>query len=89
MSKTEKFWNLVEGLCSPIHYGFPIHAIIGDVMEQRKCILIMQYVPSSFFEEARKRRLSVFVWTASHCPDSFPCYSYLEVVVTPDNLRWR
>lgn len=89
MTKTEKFWHLVEGLCSPVHFGFPIASVIGDVTDQRKCILIMQYVPSSFFEEARKRRLSIMVWSNAQWAESFSPFSYVEVWLTPDNLRWR
>ena len=89
MSKTEKFWNLVEGLCSPVRFGFPIASVMGDVNEQRRCILIMQYVPSSFFDEARKRRLSVMIWSCAQYSEDFPPYSYVEVWLTPDILRWR
>lgn len=89
MTKTEKFWNLVEGLCSPVHFGFPIASVIGDVKEQRRCILLMQYIPSSFFEETRKRRLSVTVYSAAQWSEDFSPYSYVEVWLTPDVLRWR
>lgn len=89
MTKTEKFWNLVEGLCSPSRFLFPIVSVIGDVDDERLCILIMQYVPNSFFEEARKRRLSVMVWSTSQFSQYFCPYSYVEVWLTPSVLRWR
>lgn len=89
MTKTEKFWNQVEGFCSPSHVGFPIASVMGDVEDQRLCILIMQYVPNRFFEEARKRRLSVIVWSTPQLSEHFSPYSYVEVWLTPDIFRWR
>lgn len=89
MTKTEKFWNLVDGLVTHPAYRFPIEAYIGVPQEPRRAILIMQYVPFALFEEARKRRLDVWVWSNSSFGDDFNPWSYVCVWITPDNLRWR
>ena len=89
MTKTEKFWHLVEGLCSPIHFGSLVVSVIGEVKDPRSCFLVMPCVPSFFLEEARKRRLSVTVWPADEWSRYFSPYRYVVVWLTPDNLRWR